>query len=155
MLKYHSWHDTCSIRLVFTTQPESRNTEHCRFLFFVLKPLDIGMSEYLLMLPFIVQPDRWTQTQWFISSLLQKAVDLMSQVPKLCNDMMNLGRLQGYEVRPLPVLLINNRVAQWRHQSKDVDVCLSLRFFCLHLLITDKLALNYLSWPIQSLCRVN
>uniref|UniRef100_A0A8C9XGZ2 non-specific serine/threonine protein kinase n=1 Tax=Sander lucioperca TaxID=283035 RepID=A0A8C9XGZ2_SANLU len=29
--------------------------------------------------------------------LLQKAVDLMSQVPKLCNDMMNLGRLQGYE----------------------------------------------------------
>lgn len=30
--------------------------------------------------------------------LLQKAVDLMSQVPKLCNDMMNLGRLQGYEV---------------------------------------------------------
>lgn len=35
--------------------------------------------------------------------LLQKAVDLMSQVPKLCNDMMNLGRLQGYEVRTLPV----------------------------------------------------
>lgn len=24
----------------------------------------------------------------------------MSQVPKLCNDMMNLGRLQGYEVLP-------------------------------------------------------
>lgn len=22
----------------------------------------------------------------------------MSQVPKLCNDMMNLGRLQGFEV---------------------------------------------------------
>lgn len=30
--------------------------------------------------------------------VLQKAVNLMSQVPKLCNDMMNLGRLQGYEV---------------------------------------------------------
>ncbi|TRY93448.1 hypothetical protein DNTS_005746, partial [Danionella cerebrum] len=29
--------------------------------------------------------------------LLKKAVDLMSQVPKLCNDMMNLGRLQGFE----------------------------------------------------------
>ncbi|KAK7913704.1 hypothetical protein WMY93_013915 [Mugilogobius chulae] len=29
--------------------------------------------------------------------LLKKAVDIMSQVPKLCNDMMNLGRLQGYE----------------------------------------------------------
>lgn len=33
-----------------------------------------------------------------ISLLLQKAVELMSEVPKLCNDMMNLGRLQGYEV---------------------------------------------------------
>lgn len=29
---------------------------------------------------------------------LQKAVELMSLVPKRCNDMMNLGRLQGYEV---------------------------------------------------------
>uniref|UniRef100_A0A3B4B606 DH domain-containing protein n=1 Tax=Periophthalmus magnuspinnatus TaxID=409849 RepID=A0A3B4B606_9GOBI len=27
------------------------------------------------------------------------SVDIMSQVPKLCNDMMNLGRLQGYEVK--------------------------------------------------------
>lgn len=31
--------------------------------------------------------------------LLQKALELMSLVPKRCNDMMNLGRLQGYEVR--------------------------------------------------------
>lgn len=29
---------------------------------------------------------------------LQKALELMSLVPKRCNDMMNLGRLQGYEV---------------------------------------------------------
>lgn len=29
---------------------------------------------------------------------VQKALDLMSLVPKRCNDMMNLGRLQGYEV---------------------------------------------------------
>lgn len=29
---------------------------------------------------------------------IQKAVELMSLVPKRCNDMMNLGRLQGYEV---------------------------------------------------------
>uniref|UniRef100_A0A7N6AZT9 Kalirin RhoGEF kinase b n=1 Tax=Anabas testudineus TaxID=64144 RepID=A0A7N6AZT9_ANATE len=28
---------------------------------------------------------------------VQKAVELMSLVPKRCNDMMNLGRLQGYE----------------------------------------------------------
>jgi len=31
---------------------------------------------------------------------VQKAVELMSLVPKCCNDMMNLGRLQGYEVHP-------------------------------------------------------
>lgn len=37
--------------------------------------------------------------------LFQKAVDLMSQVPKLCNDMMNLGRLQGFEVRSRAVPL--------------------------------------------------
>lgn len=30
--------------------------------------------------------------------LVQKALELMSLVPKRCNDMMNLGRLQGYEV---------------------------------------------------------
>lgn len=29
---------------------------------------------------------------------VQKALELMSLVPKRCNDMMNLGRLQGYEV---------------------------------------------------------
>ena len=28
----------------------------------------------------------------------QKAVELMCLVPKRCNDMMNLGRLQGFEV---------------------------------------------------------
>lgn len=33
-----------------------------------------------------------------VSGLFQKAVAFMSEVPKLCNDMMNLGRLQGYEV---------------------------------------------------------
>lgn len=34
-----------------------------------------------------------------VSGFFQKAVEFMSEVPKLCNDMMNLGRLQGYEVR--------------------------------------------------------
>lgn len=28
----------------------------------------------------------------------QKAVDVMCFVPKRCNDMMNVGRLQGFEV---------------------------------------------------------
>lgn len=29
----------------------------------------------------------------------------MSQVPKLCNDMMNLGRLQGFEVHTITILI--------------------------------------------------
>ena len=29
----------------------------------------------------------------------QKAVEVMCFVPKRCNDMMNVGRLQGFEVR--------------------------------------------------------
>lgn len=33
-------------------------------------------------------------------SFRQKAVELMCLVPKRCNDMMNLGRLQGFEVSP-------------------------------------------------------
>lgn len=31
--------------------------------------------------------------------LLQKAVEVMCIVPKRCNDMMNVGRLQGFDVR--------------------------------------------------------
>lgn len=30
--------------------------------------------------------------------LVQKAVEVMCFVPKRCNDMMNVGRLQGFEV---------------------------------------------------------
>lgn len=30
---------------------------------------------------------------------LQKAVEVMCIVPKRCNDMMNVGRLQGFDVR--------------------------------------------------------
>lgn len=35
---------------------------------------------------------------------LQKAIEVMCVVPKRCNDMMNVGRLQGFEVRPLRAL---------------------------------------------------
>lgn len=30
---------------------------------------------------------------------LQKAIEVMCVVPKRCNDMMNVGRLQGFEVK--------------------------------------------------------
>uniref|UniRef100_A0A8C9XG71 non-specific serine/threonine protein kinase n=1 Tax=Sander lucioperca TaxID=283035 RepID=A0A8C9XG71_SANLU len=56
---------------------------------FLIKPIQrITKYQLLLKVTFYVHYSLW---------LLQKAVDLMSQVPKLCNDMMNLGRLQGYE----------------------------------------------------------
>lgn len=31
--------------------------------------------------------------------VFQKAVEVMCVVPKRCNDMMNVGRLQGFDVR--------------------------------------------------------
>uniref|UniRef100_A0A674E9K9 non-specific serine/threonine protein kinase n=1 Tax=Salmo trutta TaxID=8032 RepID=A0A674E9K9_SALTR len=53
------------------------------------------VSSRLGISDFLIKPiQRITKYQL----LLKKAVGLMSQVPKLCNDMMNLGRLQGYEV---------------------------------------------------------
>uniref|UniRef100_A0A8C1K0G1 Uncharacterized protein n=1 Tax=Cyprinus carpio TaxID=7962 RepID=A0A8C1K0G1_CYPCA len=50
----------------------------------------LSISDYL------IKPiQRITKYQLLLKVL--KAVDLMSLVPKQCNDMMNLGRLQGYE----------------------------------------------------------
>lgn len=42
------------------------------------------------------------------SSVLQKAVEVMCIVPKRCNDMMNVGRLQGFDVRSpsIPLILL-------------------------------------------------
>lgn len=39
--------------------------------------------------------DRW------LRSLPQRAVEVMCVVPKRCNDMMNVGRLQGFDVMRL------------------------------------------------------
>lgn len=37
--------------------------------------------------------------------LSQKAVEVMCVVPKRCNDMMNVGRLQGFDVRCISFFL--------------------------------------------------
>lgn len=65
-------------------QIEVKNKTGCHVI--VHMQLDLNLELYLFLCFF----------------LRQKAVGLMSQVPKLCNDMMNLGRLQGYEVSSLP-----------------------------------------------------
>ena len=38
---------------------------------------------------------------------LKKAVEVMHVVPKAANDMMNVGRLQGFDVCPIVALNIN------------------------------------------------
>uniref|UniRef100_A0A8C8J1T2 non-specific serine/threonine protein kinase n=1 Tax=Oncorhynchus tshawytscha TaxID=74940 RepID=A0A8C8J1T2_ONCTS len=58
---------------------------------FLIKPIQ-RITKYQLLLKVsccVVYPSAWLY--------LLQSVGLMSQVPKLCNDMMNLGRLQGYE----------------------------------------------------------
>uniref|UniRef100_A0A8U8CCB2 non-specific serine/threonine protein kinase n=1 Tax=Geospiza parvula TaxID=87175 RepID=A0A8U8CCB2_GEOPR len=52
------------------------------------------ISQRLTISDFLIKPiQRITKYQL----LLKKAVELMCLVPKRCNDMMNLGRLQGFE----------------------------------------------------------
>uniref|UniRef100_UPI003AAE5F69 kalirin n=1 Tax=Centroberyx gerrardi TaxID=166262 RepID=UPI003AAE5F69 len=63
---------------------------------FLIKPIQRITKYQLLLKDFL----KYSVKAGIDCEQIEKAVDLMSQVPKLCNDMMNLGRLQGYEVRP-------------------------------------------------------
>uniref|UniRef100_A0A8C6WPC9 Kalirin n=1 Tax=Neogobius melanostomus TaxID=47308 RepID=A0A8C6WPC9_9GOBI len=72
---------------------------------------DVNVQSRLGISDFLIKPiQRITKYQLLLKDFLkyslkagmdcehtEKAVNIMSQVPKLCNDMMNLGRLQGYE----------------------------------------------------------
>uniref|UniRef100_A0A8C7GVX6 non-specific serine/threonine protein kinase n=1 Tax=Oncorhynchus kisutch TaxID=8019 RepID=A0A8C7GVX6_ONCKI len=60
---------------------------------FLIKPIQRITKYQLLLKHCCINVNAHT----ILNVFLQKAVGLMSQVPKLCNDMMNLGRLQGYE----------------------------------------------------------
>ncbi|KAM4526376.1 rho guanine nucleotide exchange factor 25-like [Fundulus diaphanus] len=42
---------------------------------------------------------------------LEKAVEVMCIVPKRCNDMMNVGRLQGFDVGKLKHLTVSPRMS--------------------------------------------
>lgn len=46
---------------------------------------------------------------------LQKAVEVMCIVPKRCNDMMNVGRLQGFDVRQTVFFQTKNE-SMWIHR---------------------------------------
>jgi len=44
---------------------------------------------------------------------LQRALEVMCIIPKAANDMMNVGRLQGFEVRHFPTLPCSCGVAEF------------------------------------------
>ncbi|XP_078796303.1 kalirin isoform X2 [Oryzias latipes] len=60
---------------------------------FLIKPIQRITKYQLLLKDFL----KYSTKAGIDCEQIEKAVDLMSQVPKLCNDMMNLGRLQGFE----------------------------------------------------------
>ncbi|KAM9835916.1 LOW QUALITY PROTEIN: kalirin-like [Aulostomus maculatus] len=60
---------------------------------YLIKPVQRITKYQLLLKDFL----KYTSKAGLDSEEVEKAVELMSQVPKRCNDMMNLGRLQGYE----------------------------------------------------------
>ncbi|KAM4697403.1 kalirin isoform 2-T2 [Rhinophrynus dorsalis] len=60
---------------------------------FLIKPIQRITKYQLLLKDFL----RYSQKAGLECSEIEKAVELMCLVPKRCNDMMNLGRLQGFE----------------------------------------------------------
>uniref|UniRef100_A0AAR2KVC0 non-specific serine/threonine protein kinase n=1 Tax=Pygocentrus nattereri TaxID=42514 RepID=A0AAR2KVC0_PYGNA len=60
---------------------------------FLIKPIQRITKYQLLLKDFL----KYSSKAGLDCQDIERAVGLMSQVPKLCNDMMNLGRLQGFE----------------------------------------------------------
>ncbi|XP_039649635.1 kalirin-like [Perca fluviatilis] len=60
---------------------------------YLIKPIQRITKYQLLLKDFL----KYTSKAGLDSEEIEKAMELMSLVPKRCNDMMNLGRLQGYE----------------------------------------------------------
>uniref|UniRef100_A0A3B3WRI9 Kalirin RhoGEF kinase b n=1 Tax=Poecilia mexicana TaxID=48701 RepID=A0A3B3WRI9_9TELE len=60
---------------------------------YLIKPIQRITKYQLLLKDFL----KYTTKAGLDCEEVEKAVELMSLVPKRCNDMMNLGRLQGYE----------------------------------------------------------
>ncbi|KAM6461558.1 kalirin isoform 1-T1 [Liasis olivaceus] len=60
---------------------------------FLIKPIQRITKYQLLLKDFL----KYSEKAGLECSEIEKAVELMCLVPKRCNDMMNLGRLQGFE----------------------------------------------------------
>uniref|UniRef100_A0A672T1D4 Kalirin-like n=1 Tax=Sinocyclocheilus grahami TaxID=75366 RepID=A0A672T1D4_SINGR len=60
---------------------------------YLIKPIQRITKYQLLLKDFL----KYSTKAGLDCKEIEKAVELMSLVPKQCNDMMNLGRLQGYE----------------------------------------------------------
>lgn len=82
----------------------------------------------------------------------QRAVEVMCFVPKRCNDMMNVGRLQGFDVRILFFVF-----CQWRSNKRkcplpSVLTCgfrgkSQLRASCFSRILFLSVSRNVDSWP--------
>ncbi|XP_069790490.1 rho guanine nucleotide exchange factor 25-like [Narcine bancroftii] len=59
----------------------------------LIKPVQRIMKYQLLLKDFL----KYSKKAELDTTQLEKAVEVMSFVPRLCNDMMNVGRLQGFE----------------------------------------------------------
>ncbi|EDK97859.1 mCG127132, isoform CRA_a, partial [Mus musculus] len=66
---------------------------------FLIKPIQRITKYQLLLKDFL----RYSEKAGLECSDIEKAVELMCLVPKRCNDMMNLGRLQGFEALQSPI----------------------------------------------------
>jgi len=73
---------------------------------------------YLMMLQDIL---KHTERAGEDTKDLQRALEVMCIIPKAANDMMNVGRLQGFEVREFAVLIFRFRFC---------DTCLLHFPFC-------------------------
>ncbi|KAM9802096.1 kalirin isoform 2-T2 [Syngnathus typhle] len=60
---------------------------------YLIKPIQRITKYQLLLKDFL----KYSNKAGMDCKQIRQALDLMSQVPKRCNDMMNLGRLEGYE----------------------------------------------------------
>lgn len=76
--------------------------------------LEDGGVVMVLMMSMLNYVRRMVTHQQQLCVCVQKALELMSLVPKRCNDMMNLGRLQGYEVHPSVYLSVCGQAVNCR-----------------------------------------
>uniref|UniRef100_A0A8C2J538 non-specific serine/threonine protein kinase n=1 Tax=Cyprinus carpio TaxID=7962 RepID=A0A8C2J538_CYPCA len=91
---------------------------------FLIKPIQRITKYQLLLKDFL----KYSAKAGLNCQDIERAVDLMSQVPKLCNDMMNLGRLQGFELLTLMSFQTRRLSFIFETQLTFLLVCVQVSF---------------------------